>query len=123
MLRGTGPVISFVWEKFWGDVVISSEELLEWPPKDAIKIKLALPSGKDLRALLRTNSCVELCWISRLDYPLSSQSIKDKVINMLYQKKRLNHNFSDYLPEARCRNWLVAVGMNKRPFCSAYINK
>lgn len=112
MLGGaTGAVISFVWEKFWDAVVISSEELLERPLKDAIKIKLALPSRKDLRALLRMNSCVELFWISRLDYPLSSQSIKDKVINMLYQKKkRLNHNFSDHLPEASCGNWLVAVG-------------
>lgn len=94
-------------------------------PKGCYKIKLALPSRKDLRALLRMNSCVELFWISRLDYPLSSQSIKDKVINMLYQKKkRLNHNFSDHLPEASCGNWLVAVGnVLFFFFCSAYINK
>lgn len=97
----TGAVISFVWEKIWGGGVISSEELLEWVLKDAIKIKLALSSRKDLRVLLRTKSCVELFWISKLDYPLSIQSIKDKVINICsIRKNRLNHNFSDYLPEA-----------------------
>ena len=91
-------------------------------PKGCYKTNLALPRRKHLRALLK-NSCAELFGISRLDYPLSSQSIRDKVINMLYQKKRLNHNFSDHLPEASCGNWLIAVGMNKRHFCSAYINK
>lgn len=68
------PLAALFLEKFWGDVVICSEELLEWPLKDAIKIKLALPSRKDLRVLLQTN-CVELFWISRLYHPLSSLSI------------------------------------------------
>ena len=31
-------VISCVCQKFWGDVVISSEELLQWPLKVAIKL-------------------------------------------------------------------------------------
>lgn len=57
------PLAALFLEKFWGDVVICSEELLEWPLKDAIKIELALPSRKDLRVLLQTN-CVELFWIS-----------------------------------------------------------